>query len=1309
MAVPIASLTALSVVTPVVTIGQTLSIDSTIFPYVINADLNTSQIEFSIYNAVVANQNPVVVGTQNQFAGQLILDGTVPEALIQIVGRNYDPLAVRPNLTAVPLGFRISDSNGNVQVVTTAGTTGASAPVWATLTGAATTDGTGSTAVVWTNLGPIAITPPIKFDLLYFNSQMAVVVAPPSGVTSLKGQNSATLQWVTPAFYIGSPPVNGFIGVRVQISTDPAGINPPYAQFGGLVSDISSSENSVLSSSTSSQVLPGTTTITTVQTTETVNFSSVQITPDVVNNATIFYAMLSTVIQDPQTNIVYESQQIGPVTCGFVNLKVVSPTDFLALQRKEDIAGRLISQVTRLYPNLDLTPRSEARDLFIDPFATELSNMSVREWFSRISASVSALSQIDNTTGNGISDPFNQSPVKQQLSRAYGLNAADTQTLIDNSFNTLGEQAGVTRGGATQSTVTLTFYTYVRPTQSLTIPIGVIVSTVPDTETPALNFLITSSATLDTNVVDSFYDPVNGWWSLRVAAQCQTAGSIGNVGAGTIRQVLAGAPAGWNVTNLTAAGFGIDIQINSSFAAQIQDRVVTGVDSGTRNGYLVAARSTPGIIGALVVAAGDLEMLRDWDPIRQKHVFGTVDIYVRGTTISEQSENVFFSYLNSGVYGTYSSYLTCNLVNRGLLKFAIQGFSSLAYLPYTVVEMLVSRASNSFYFGTKNAQFDEVSGSILLSPSELAYQYTGDNVTQIAVPLIINGVPATNQVALQAITGALAGTYTFQLLVREQSPLVHVPVEQPVLTVSSVSGPQTGLIDPSLVHLIHSSDFFLEGLSNNAGDQVAVYSSTSVPQTVTVTALTSGSVTIDSGMDVAVNQNGVVQNVLSVRSTDLSTLYTYGVDYTIVPTGRYRTYGLQLIIGGAIANLQQVVVGYNKFVLREILTLNGQSPNQEQVTMNGTLPSILAVPGFVHNTWLPESYGNTTLSLDGAILNPDGTINPLTSTGLVGALVPHDSRYIKVTFNNGVTDVVQREGIDFTLTVDLVSGVATLARILTGHIPDGGVVKVTYFTVETFGISTQIPAYVEQLATAVGSFKHAAADVLIKAMLANPVDVTMTVQLEPNAAAETLDPQIRTVISIVFNNAVKMLTQSEMIAQVQAITGVASIQLPLTKFAKSDGAYDVGVVIPTQTNWVPLTSDGAFANVKVPPNSYITSTQILPDATIPSGGTPDGLVSLLYEGQAFRRAMSIQDFLSNSAVPSFYIIGINDEVSGTQPLPFGYEQKILITEPAVATPALRSYFVTYQVEAEGGTKDIVLSSTEYAVPGVITINYISGS
>src|SRR5208282_5055980 len=119
----------------------------------------------------------------------------------------------------------------------------------------------------------------------------------------------------------------------------------------------------------------------------------------------------------------------------------------------------------------------------------------------------------------------------------------------------LGERAGISRTGATASVVSVTFYTYVKPTNSVTFPLGLIVSTVADSQTPALNFVTTGSSSIAANSVSTYYDPINGYWATTVPASCQSTGSNTNVGAGTINNATSGVPSGWSCTNLVAAAF----------------------------------------------------------------------------------------------------------------------------------------------------------------------------------------------------------------------------------------------------------------------------------------------------------------------------------------------------------------------------------------------------------------------------------------------------------------------------------------------------------------------------------------------------------------------------------------------------------------------------------------------------------------------------------------------------------------------------------------------------------------------------------
>jgi len=120
---------------------------------------------------------------------------------------------------------------------------------------------------------------------------------------------------------------------------------------------------------------------------------------------------------------------------------------------------------------------------------------------------------------------------------------------------------------------------------------------------------------------------------------------------------------------------------------------------------------------------------------------------------------------------------------------------------------------------------------------------------------------------------------------------------------------------------------------------------------------------------------------------------------------------------------------------------------------------------------------------------------------------------------------------------------------------------------------------------------------------------------------------------------------------------VQNIEIPLLRCAKSDGSYDIGVVIPQARNGFhfhltqlsPVFSTPKIVGLQRTPCCRILRFHL-------EGG--DAIVDFLYQGQAFQRALSIQNFLTNPvtvqniAVPpgatydtpgSFYIIGQNDD------------------------------------------------------------------
>ncbi len=113
--------------------------------YVLGQEVLASHIETVIQAGTSATTTPPWGTT----TGQVINDGSVK--WIDQGATNVGQFPTWTKTTSYGVGIRLADSNGNVEIVTVAGTTGATVPPWATTAGANTTDGT----VTYINAGAL--------------------------------------------------------------------------------------------------------------------------------------------------------------------------------------------------------------------------------------------------------------------------------------------------------------------------------------------------------------------------------------------------------------------------------------------------------------------------------------------------------------------------------------------------------------------------------------------------------------------------------------------------------------------------------------------------------------------------------------------------------------------------------------------------------------------------------------------------------------------------------------------------------------------------------------------------------------------------------------------------------------------------------------------------------------------------------------------------------------------------------------------------------------------------------------------------
>ena len=208
-----------------------------------------------------------------------------------------------------------------------------------------------------------------------------------------------------------------------------------------------------------------------------------------------------------------------------------------------------------------------------------------------------------------------------------------------------------------------------------------------------------------------------------------------------------------------------------------------GVDTGSRLGYKNTAQAAAGVIGVEVVAAGDLEMLRDWlpgtTPTTGRHIYGCVDIYGQGDGggLSQITQNLPYTYDTQTEVVTLTAALTASQGSPAVcwLSRASGSTTPLAAVVQLYAEQQGS-TSLSFYFNVAGAQLDPVSGGIFLDPDALTYT------------LDALGSQVFGMSNIQRATSLNTSNYTLMATTRTWSPLLITPETQPVLPYSSKTG-----------------------------------------------------------------------------------------------------------------------------------------------------------------------------------------------------------------------------------------------------------------------------------------------------------------------------------------------------------------------------------------------------------------------------------------------------------------------------------------------------------------------------------------
>jgi len=243
--------------------------------------------------------------------------------------------------------------------------------------------------------------------------------------------------------------------------------------------------------------------------------------------------------------------------------------------------------------------------------------------------------------------------------------------------------------------------------------------------------------------------------------------------------------------------------------------------------------------------------------------------------------------------------------------------------------------------------------------------------------------------------------------------------------------------------------------------------------------------------------------------------------------------------------------------------------------------------------------------------------------------------------------------------------------------------------------------------------------VLVKQAVQNFVNIETTVQLANGAVKDTVDPAIRTAVSLVLDTKLigQGVAQSNVDAAINNTTGVSFNVLPMALMAYADGSIKLREKLVSSFEALPTLDIGG--------NNVFILTQELDNPTIDLGGTPQQTHGVFMDDVQLTNAQSLQ--LVGSGPNQGWIIGSEGAIiqgysddatlasQGFLPDQIPAERLRLTANHAVVSltgaglpednPGNHVYTVSYVVYGETGSQDINAASVEFIDLGDFTITY----
>jgi uncharacterized phage protein gp47/JayE len=516
-----------------------------------------------------------------------------------------------------------------------------------------------------------------------------------------------------------------------------------------------------------------------------------------------------------------------------------------------------------------------------DPIAEENARLYVIQDFLSIANSVSTLQDFDDPTGSGVSIPPSNSPAKTALQIALNLTTADAvQALIDNQFDKLASNCNTYRLPATSAVGSVVFYTVTAPIRDMQVSAGAIVSTLGDVNN---NIQAQSYSVLETKVLSAankaqYFNSSTQQYELECAVQAITPGSAGNTDADTIRAIGTGVDSGFSVENPNPISFGTDLESNYELAGRMQ--LAFFADTGTKGGYAKTTIAVPYVQNVVVQGAGDPLMIRDYDPTTEEHIGGKVDIYVQGSIVQQEVDNISFAFSSSENMGQQIGE-RFDIVNA--VAFQIESLNPLVTAHTPIFDVL------NVYNATRGASYN-LGGLTIIGDGNI-----------IALNVALNS----------SIGMATTDIIYVDYLYRSSDTIILQ--NQPVIDIVSIVGQLSGVLTSDNWELVKLQDPLDTGNSTISQDGVLIQYANGIPGDATQ-AISQEQHVLIYGVTEPLDLLGIIPSTIVVTSTTFPTVtYTENLDYNIFPGSNTTAINIEPITSGAIKNGETVYVNYSAF------------------------------------------------------------------------------------------------------------------------------------------------------------------------------------------------------------------------------------------------------------------------------------------------------------------------------------------------------------------------------------------------------------